>query len=92
MNFVIMGNKPSTILTLVTLSETTKLEENVFNYLTTNLTILKNTFVDNKFRVAPNSDRLHSNNKEIKTVCSQGGFLFKELIISGQHVPDRNLS
>ena len=41
------------------------------------------------FRVAPDLNQLYSDMEEIKNICKQSVFLFKEWIISGPDVPKR---
>ena len=82
-----MGNKPSTNLAVVALSETAKMDNNPVKYPIAKETILWNIYVDNTFRVAPDLEQLYSEIEEIETVCKQDGFSFNKWITSSQDEP-----
>lgn len=84
---VVMGNKPSTNLTMVALLEAAKQEDISGKYPFPKEMTLSNTYMDNIFIVASDSKLLYLDIKVIEAVCKQGCFSFPEWIISSQYVP-----
>ena len=72
-----MGHKPSTNHTIVAMTDTAKMENNDVKYPAAKEVILKNTYRNNTFRVAPDLFQLLSIIKDFENICKQGGFFFK---------------
>ena len=89
MQRLVMGNKPSGALSIVAMRETAELGDNPKIYPAAYETITRNAYVDNVFRVAPDMETLQSDIKEVELVSAQGGFYYKDWIISHQDIPEQ---
>ena len=92
MQRLVMGNKPSGALSMVAMRETAELGENRSLYPAAYETLVKNSYVDNVFRVAPTIETLKDDINQIEKVSAMGGFYFKDWIISGEDVPEQLIS
>ena len=87
MGRLVMGNKPSSNYSQISLKETTKLKDFPSRYPTAEKALTQDSYVDNTFVTAPNIEKLHQNIEEVETVAKEGGFFYKPWIISGEDVP-----
>ena len=89
MTRLVMGNKPSGSISLVSLRQTSDLEDNAERYPAAHEAINLDFYVYNIFRTAPDMDTLKKNIDEIEFVSAMGGFFYKDWIIGGQDLPDQ---
>ena len=87
MGRLVMGNKPSSNYSQISLKETTKLKDFPSRYPTAEKALTEDSYVDNTFVTAPDIEKLHQNIEEVETVAKEGGFFYKPWIISGEDVP-----
>ena len=92
MTRLVMGNKPSSNISIVALKETAKLNDFENKYPVAYQALMFDSYVDNVFLTAPNINTLVQGIEEIETVSTKGGFKFKEWIISGQNLPEQKVS
>ena len=84
MTRLVMGNKPSTNISIVAVQQSTKLEDFETSLPKACDVLKKNMYVDNVFVTAPNVEELLGIIKDVEKVAGAGGFKFKEWMIPGQ--------
>ena len=87
-----MGNKPSSNISIVAVKETAQLEDCQTKYPVAYQALMFDSYVDNVFLTAPDTDTLIQGITEIETVAEKGGFKFKEWIVSGQNILEKKVS
>ena len=92
MTRLVMGNKPSGNISIVAVKETAKMNDFEKRYPIAYQALTFDSYVDNVFLTAPDAATLLSGIKEIEMVAKQGGFKFKEWIISGEDIPEQMVS
>ena len=92
MTRLVMGNKPSSNISIVAVKETAQLEDCQTKYPVAYQALMSDSYVDNVFLTAPDTDTLVQGITEIETVAAKGGFKFKEWIVSGQNIPEKKVS
>ena len=92
MTRLVMGNKPSSNISIVTVKETANLGDCVSKYPVAYQALVHDSYVDNVFLTAPDVETLLKGIAEIETVSAKGGFKFKEWVISGQNIPEQKVS
>ena len=92
MTRLVMGNIPSTNISLVAVKETAELEDSKTTHPVGYEALSKDSYVDNVYLTAPDIDKLDDGIKEIEFVAAKGGFKFKEWVRSGQDVPEQIVS
>ena len=89
MTRLVMGNKPSANLSIIAVRKTAELEDYPEKYPIAYKALIDDSYVDNVFLTASDSDKLRQGIDEIEFVGKKGGFKFKEWIVSGQNVPQQ---
>ena len=89
MTRLVMGNKPSSNISIVAVKETAVLEDYQEKYPVAYQALTYDSYVDNVFLTAPDLTTLSAGIKEIEMVSAEGGFKYKEWIISGQNIPEQ---
>ena len=84
MTRLVMGNKPSTNISIVAVQESTELEDFKESEPEACEVLMKDIYVDNVFVTAPDLEELLRIIKGVKKVAGAGGFKFKEWMIPGQ--------
>ena len=92
MTRLVMGNKPSSNISIVAIKETAKLDDFETKYPFAYQALMFDSYVDNVFLTAPDTETLVQGITEIETVSAKGGFKFKEWIVSGQNIPEQKVS
>ena len=92
MTRLVMGNKPSSNISIVAVKETAQLEDCQTKFPVAYQALMSDSYVDNVFLTAPDTDTLVQGITEIETVAAKGGFKFKEWIVSGQNIPEKKVS
>ena len=92
MTRLVMGNKPSTNISIVAVKETAQLEDFKTRYPVAYQALMYDSYVDNVFLTAPDIETLVQGIAEIEQVSAKGGFKFKEWIVSGQNIPEQKVS
>ena len=87
-----MGHKPSPNISIVTVKETAQLGDCRTRYPVAFQALMYDSYVDNVFLTAPDTETLVAGIEEIETVSAKGGFKFKEWIVSGQNIPEKKVS
>ena len=87
-----MGVKPSANFAIIAMKETAKLEDFEIKYPVAKKALSEDSYMDNTFVTAPTIDEIHEKIKEIEFVAKQGGFKYKEWVVSGQNVPQQVIS
>ena len=89
MTRLVMGNKPSTNLSIISVRKTAELGDFPQQYPIANKALVEDSYVDNVFITAPDIGKLREGIVEIEFVGAKGGFKFKEWIVSGQNVQEQ---
>ena len=84
MTRLVMGNKPSTNISIVAVQESTELEDFQTTEPEACEVLTKDIYVDNVFVTAPDLEELLRIIKGVERVAGAGGFKFKEWMIPGQ--------
>ena len=92
MTRLVMGNKPSSNISIVTVKETAQLDGCVNEFPVAYKALMDDSYVDNVFLTAPDMKTLVQGIAEIETVAAKGGFKFKEWVVSGQDIPEQKVS
>ena len=92
MTRLVMGNIPSTNISLVAVKETANFVDFKTTQPVAHEALNKNSYVDNVYLTAANHEELEKGIKEIEFVAAKGGFKFKEWVRSGQDVPEQVVS
>ena len=72
--------------------ETAKLEDFEEKYPVARKALSEDSYMDNTFVTAQTMAEIENKIEEVELVATQGGFKYKEWIISGQNVPEQILS
>ena len=83
MTRLVMGNKPSTNISVVAVRETAELFDFKQRYPEAHATLVKDTYVDNVFLTAPDMESLFKKIQEIEKISAAGGFKFKPWMVAG---------
>ena len=83
MTRLVMGNKPSTNISIVAVRETANLFDFKQQYPEAHATLVNDTYVDNVFLTAPDLENLLKKIQEIEVIAAAGGFKFKEWLVPG---------
>ena len=89
MNRLVMGNKPSSNLSIIAMHQTANLEDNARKFPAAFQAIMKDGYVDNIFTVGSSLEEVKESICQIETVAAMGGFYFKDWIISGQNYDEK---
>ena len=92
MTRLVMGNKPSSNISIVAVKETARLEDFQTRFPVAFQALTYDSYVDNVFLTAPDIPTLTAGIQEIENVSAKGSFMFKEWIISGQNIPEQSVS
>ena len=92
MNRLSMGVKPSANFAVIAMKETSKLYDFEEKYPVARKALSEDSYMDNTFITASSAAKLQSKIKEIEHVAKQGGFQYKEWIVSGENVPEQVIS
>ena len=84
MTRLVMGNKPSSNISVLAVRECTNLLNYKKRYPDACQTLLRDTYVDNVFVTGESIESLFERISEIEEVTAAGGFLFKPWMVSGQ--------
>ena len=84
MTRLVMGNKPSTNISIVAVQESTELEDFQESEPEACEVLKKDIYVDNVFVTGPDLETLLRIIKGVEKVAGAGGFKFKEWMIPGQ--------
>ena len=87
MKRLVMGNKPSGNISIIAMHETASLQNFQVTHPVAFNALKNDSYVDNVLITAPDLEAIESGIKEIEFVAKQGGFYFKEWVISGHDVP-----
>ena len=83
MQRLVMGNMPSSNISIVAVQETANLFDFKTKYPDVFEALTKDSYVDNVFLTAANQDELRDKIEEVEHVCGKGGFYFKPWMKSG---------
>ena len=89
MSRLVMGNKPSSNISIIALKETTKLKDNASKFPNAYEALNDNSYVDNTFIGADTLEELHAKIVETENIACQGGFFFKPWVVSGMEIEDQ---
>ena len=92
MTRLVMGNKPSSNILIVTVKEVAQLEDSRLKFPVAYQALMFDSYVNNVFLTAPDVGNLVWGITEIEMVEAKGGFTFKEWIVSGQNIPEQKVS
>ena len=92
MTRLVMGNKPSSNISIVAVKETANLNDYSEKYPIAHQALCKDSYVDNVFLTAPDLATLVDKIKEVEMVAADGGFFFKEWMVSGKQTPNQVVS
>ena len=84
MTRLVMGNKPSTNISIVAVQKSTELEDFPESEPEACEVLKKDIYVDNVFVTAPDMETLLRKIRGVERVAGAGGFKFKEWMIPGQ--------
>ena len=87
-----MGVKPSANFASIAMKETAKLYDYEKEYPAARKALSEDSYMDNTFVTAPTLQEIQRKIDEIELVAKQGGFTYKEWIVSGQNVPEQVIS
>ena len=84
MTRLVMGNKPSTNISIVAVQQCTKLHDFESRLPEACSTLLNDIYVDNVFITAPDLETLSKRIGDVEEVSQAGGFRFKEWMVTKQ--------
>ena len=92
MTRLVIGNKLSSNISIVTVKEKAQLEDYQIGFPMAFQAMMFDSYVNNVFLIASDVDNLMQGITDIETVVAKGGFKFKEWIVSGKSIPEQRVS